>query len=76
MIGFGHVLAVVSALLPRCSFAVVPPVTSIRGLLKKQEVKTKAHSNVQLTVSCLPVSFQSLLPTNERLHAPTLPAGF
>ena len=55
---------------------VVPPVTSIRGLLKKQEVKTKAHSNVQLAVSCLLVSFQSLLPTNERLHAPTLPAVF
>ena len=37
--------------------SVVPPVTSIRGLLKKQEVKTKAHSNVQLTAPRLPVSF-------------------
>ena len=57
-------------------YTVVPPVTSIRELVKKQEVKTKAHSNVQLAVPCLPVSFQSLLPTNEKLHAPTLPAVF
>ena len=49
------------------SLAVVPPVTSIRGLLKKPEVKTQAHSIVQLTVPCFPVSFQSLLPANEKL---------
>ena len=36
----------------------------------------KAHSNVQLAVPCLLVRFQSLLPTNETLHAPTLPAVF
>ena len=48
-------------------YAVVPPVTSIRGLLKKPEVKTQAHSIVQLTAPCFPVSFQSLLPANEKL---------
>ena len=48
-------------------FTVVPPVTSIRGLLKKPEVKTQAHSSVQLTAPCFPVSFQSLLPANEKL---------
>ena len=47
--------------------SVVPPVTSIRGLLKKTEVKTQAHSIVQLTAPCFPVSFQSLLPANEKL---------
>ena len=54
--------------------AVVPPVTSVRELLKKSEVKTQAHSNVQLAAPYLPVSFQRLLPTKEKLYAPTLPA--
>ena len=30
----------------------------------------------ELTVTCLSVSFQSLLPTNERLQVPTLPEVF
>ena len=52
---------------------VVPPVTSVRGLL---EVKTQAHSSVQLTAPYLPLSFQSLLSTNcrsllcQRLYRP------
>ena len=46
---------------------VIPPVKSIRGLLKKPEVKMHTNSGVQLTVHFLPVSFQSILPTNEKL---------
>ena len=41
---------------------------------KKRKVYTYKNSIVQLAVPCLPVTFQSLLPTNEKLHAPTLPA--
>ena len=41
---------------------------------KKRKVYTYINSIVQLAVPCLPVTFQSLLPTNEKLHAPTLPA--
>ena len=29
--------------------------------LEKQEVKTRVHSNVQITLPCLPLSFQDLL---------------
>ena len=63
-----HVVTFIVALLvPITACAVVPPVTSIRGLLKKPEVKTQAHSSVQLTAPCFPVSFQSLLPANKKL---------
>ena len=37
------------------------------GIIEKPEVKTQAHSSVQLTAPCVPVSFQSLLPTNKKL---------
>ena len=40
----------------------------------KRKVYTYINSIVQLAVPCLPVTFQSLLPTNEKLHAPTFPA--
>ena len=43
-------------------------------IIEKLKVKTNPHYNVQLTVACLSVSFQSLLTTNEKLHVPTLPA--
>ena len=36
--------------------------TSIRGLLKKPEVKMQAHSKVQLMALCFPVNFQGFLP--------------
>ena len=62
IVTFGPVIDCVDVTLP-----VVPPVTSIRGLLKKPEVKTQAHSSVQLMAPCFPVSFQSLLPANEKL---------
>ena len=35
----------------------------------------EAHSKVQLTAPYLPVSFQSLLPTNEKLQVPILPVN-
>ena len=37
------------------------------GIIEKPEVKTQAHSSVQLTAPCFPVSFQSLLPANKKL---------
>ena len=37
------------------------------GITGKQQVKTQSHSKIQLTAPCLPVSFQSLLPTNKKL---------
>ena len=52
------------------AYTVILPVTSIWGLLKKLEVKTKTHSIVQLAVPYLLVSFQRLLPMNEKLYKP------
>ena len=39
----------------------------LRELLKKPEVKMQVHFSIQLTAPCVPVSFQSLLPTNKKL---------
>ena len=49
------------------AWKVVLPVTSVRGLLRKQEVKMQVHYNIQLTAPCLLMSFQSLLLTNKKL---------
>ena len=35
----------------------------------------KARSNIQLTVPCLPLCFQILLPTNAKLYPPKLASG-
>ena len=52
------------------------PSDNIRTIIEKMESAYVQKFHVQLAVPCLPVSFQSFLPTNEKLLVPTLPAAF
>ena len=48
---------------------------NIRTIIGRTEVYTCKNSSIQLTTPCLLVSFQSLLPRNKKLLAPTSPVG-
>ena len=48
---------------------------NIRTIIGRTEVYTYKNSSIQLTTPCLLVSFQSLLPRNKKLLAPTSPVG-
>ena len=41
-----HNMNIMKKVTVEVTFTVVPPVTSIQGIIEKEEVKTQAHSNV------------------------------